>query len=125
MIKFALTLTLLAGAIWFSAFYKLGDKPLVAHLEEIYQTPVVQQKVDALHRGLAGHVEKQPAPRRVTTATKTRAPMAPISSSPTEPPPVIDSRPQTGEKQKAPAHDVLTEEDRDGLDHLLSTKLKK
>ena len=114
MIKLACSLALLAGAIWFAAFYKMDGKPLVGHLEEIYDSPVVQKKVAKIYGHVAEHVEKKaPKPR----------PMAAIENPP--PPTVVDARPQTGEKQKAPAHDNLTEDDREGLNDLIHKKLKK
>lgn len=119
MIRFAMSCTLLAGAIWFSAFYKLGDKTLVGHLEEIYDSPVVQKKVAQMK----GHtvtvsVEKRkdtPKPKPVAAVQEP----APVHPSPA----VIDARPNTGEKQKGPAHDNLTQDDREGLNKLLQQKL--
>lgn len=128
MLRAALFLCLVAGAVWAIGVYRLGDKPLSGHLQDIYRSELVQQKIDALERGidhrLADHVErsKQEPKRRVVT--KQDAKPAPAIDPVPEPVKVIDVRPTANKPKVAPAHDALTDRDRQGLDALLSEKLK-
>ncbi len=129
MLRAALFLCLVAGAVWAIGVYRLGDKPLSGHLKEIYRSDLVQQKVEALERGidqrLADHVEKakQEPKRRVVTKEAKPAPAIDPPPSPA-PPKVIDVRPTANKPKATPAHDQLTDSDRQNLDALLSEKLK-
>ena len=141
MIRAAIGLCVLAGLIWAVGIYRMGEKPLIGHLEEVYRSELVQKKIDALEKGIdakiTAHVEKakqQDRPRRVAKQEQKERP-APLIDEPTPAPPVappaavsdtvIDVRPP---KAKAPftrAKDTLTDADRDALDALLSQKLKR
>ena len=123
MIRFAVSCVFLAAAVWFCGIYKMGDKTLIGHLREVYETPLVQQKVSDFQKGVGQRINGT----QVVTVEKSKhvakpRPMAAVEPTPA---PVVDARPQTGEKQKAPAHDNLTQEDRQNLDDLVAKKLHK
>ena len=143
MLRLAIGVCVLASLIWFGGVYRLGDKTLAGHLDEVYKSPLVQHKIDALHKGLDNKLDDFALERSKTESTKRRvqartertertpppssqapilkhAPMAPVAAPELEP---IDVRPNAGKPKKTPHQDTLTEDDREGLDKLLSDKL--
>lgn len=131
MLRAALTICLLCVLAYAVGIYKLGDKPLSGHLSEIYRSDIVQKKLTDLERGIEGkvvdHVEKTKHTRRTQVVAKDEKP-TPFAPDPPKkaaaPVPIIDVRPSAGKPKATPAKDSLTDTDRQGLDSLLSEKLK-
>jgi hypothetical protein len=130
MIRFIVFIAVMAGALYLAAFYKLGDKPLAGHLNDIYRSPVVQEKLHELSTGVdkrVHHIEhdaEKVMPKKSTeprvhrqTADAEPLPHQEIAHHGTEHAAVVHAeRPQ-------PAQDKLTDDDRASLDHLLAKKL--
>jgi hypothetical protein len=128
MLRLAIGVCLLAAAIWFGGVYKLGDKTLAGHLDEVYTSPVVQQKLQQLHKGFDNKLDDFALERSQQESTKRRiakrAPMAPVPS----PEPVVAAEPvdvRPSKVKKMPPKDSLTEHDRHELEKLLSDKLSE
>jgi hypothetical protein len=128
-----LTICILCVLAYAIGIYKLGDKPLSGHLTEIYRSDLVQKKLSDLERGIEGkvvdHVEKSKHTRRTQVVANDNKPSTPPATTEAAkkaaaPVPVIDVRPSAGKPKATPAKDTLTDADRQGLDSLLSEKLK-
>ncbi len=147
MLRLAIGICVLAALIWLGGVHKLGDKTLAQHLDEIYRSPLVQKKLDALHKGFDDTLDdfalersqKDSTKRRVQARVQERhAPAArhtPITTPHTSPPPQpspspmhsttpIDVRPSAGREKTQPAQDSLTDGDRQELDKLVADKLR-
>ena len=59
MIKTMIVAALFGAAVYAALFVDLGGKNLVAHLRDVWSTPVVQEKVENLKDGVKGKIEKR------------------------------------------------------------------
>jgi hypothetical protein len=135
MIRLAFMIAVFAALAWFVAFYKVGDKPLAGHFRDVYETTVVQDKLQRLHEGVDEHLAtiSKESKRLFSSDKKARKgpgkagersavdPAAPttlgVETASTPSAPVAATKP------KPTAKDQLTDGDRSGLNKLLAERL--
>ncbi len=128
MIRFALFLLCVAGVFAAATFYPLGDKPLAGHLGDIYHSPVVQEKIRALDAAVGQDVQKLTREAHLGGLLKKDPPHASQLQKlhvKEVTPSHITSASAAHEAPHETARDQLSDDDRKGLDHLLSEKLKR
>jgi hypothetical protein len=144
MIRFALFLLCVAGVFAAATFYPLGDKPLAGHLGDIYHSPVVQEKIRALDAAVGQDVQKLTREAHLGALLKKDPPhpsqmqLQKLHIKEVAPAHITSASaaPETAHTKTTPTHeagheaphetarDQLSDDDRKGLDHLLSEKLK-
>ena len=137
MIRLVIFVTLIAGGLYLATFHKLGDKPLAGHLNDIYRSPVVQEKLRDLSSGVdkrVHHIEheaEKALPKKNESHVRRQSAQAEPQDAEVEhraaahPAPLVEHASTAHAERPQPAHDQLTEDDRASLDHLLAKKLGK
>ena len=113
MARWILLAILTAAATYAVFFHELGDRPFSAHVSDVWRSPVMQQKVRMVERGVGSQwFAPPPTPSPSPTPTPAAAPTP--RARPAAP------RPNRGAPTASNAHGSHDEADRRSLNDLVN-----